>query len=111
MDSPPNHEWEQALDIDYFDLQPTLVVRPSNSPHILSETRTTTKTMFSSQNQQVENCVVMPIRIIPDPVGIVQMTKLCKIADTREGSNRMSLRNSLGRLESNVTKVRGLRED
>ncbi|GJW90650.1 hypothetical protein Tco_0168203 [Tanacetum coccineum] len=41
--------------------------------------------MFSSQNNQVDNCVVKPIRIIPGPGGIVQTTKLRKIADTREG--------------------------
>nr|GEV87144.1 hypothetical protein [Tanacetum cinerariifolium] len=85
MDSPPNHEWEQALDIDDFDLRLTPVVRPSNNPHILPEITTTTQTLFSSQNHQVDNYVVKPIRIILGPVGIVQMVKLRKIADTREG--------------------------
>ncbi|GKE14319.1 hypothetical protein Tco_1421896, partial [Tanacetum coccineum] len=33
----------------------------------------------------VDNCVVKPIRIIPGPAGIVQTTKICKLADTREG--------------------------
>ncbi|GJW42576.1 hypothetical protein Tco_0071375 [Tanacetum coccineum] len=41
--------------------------------------------MFSSQNHQVDNCVVKPIRIIPSHAGIIQMAKLCKIDDTREG--------------------------
>ncbi|GKA90977.1 hypothetical protein Tco_0812847 [Tanacetum coccineum] len=41
--------------------------------------------MFSSQNNQVDNCVVKPIRIIPGPAGIVQTAKLRKIADTQEG--------------------------
>ncbi|GKG39417.1 hypothetical protein Tco_0463562, partial [Tanacetum coccineum] len=41
--------------------------------------------MFSSQNHQVDNCAVKPIRIIPGPAGIVQMAKLYKIADTQEG--------------------------
>ncbi|GKD87925.1 hypothetical protein Tco_1359079 [Tanacetum coccineum] len=85
MNSPPNHEWEQALDIDDSDLRLTPVVRPSNNPHIVPEITTTTQTLFSSQNNQVDNCVVKPIRIIPGPAGIVQTAKLRKIADTREG--------------------------
>ncbi|GKB96147.1 putative nucleotidyltransferase, ribonuclease H, partial [Tanacetum coccineum] len=65
MDSPPNHEWEQAFDIDDSDLRLTPAVRPSNNPHILPETTTTTQTLLSSQNHQVDNYVVKPIRIIP----------------------------------------------
>ncbi|GJV98115.1 hypothetical protein Tco_1549692, partial [Tanacetum coccineum] len=72
-------------DIDDSDLRLTLVVHPNNNPHILLGTTTTTQTLFSSQNYQVDNCVVKPIRIIPGHVGIVQTAKLCKIADTREG--------------------------
>ncbi|GKE32880.1 hypothetical protein Tco_1452202 [Tanacetum coccineum] len=41
--------------------------------------------MFSSQNTQVNICVVKPIRIIPGPAGIVQTTKLRKLVDTQEG--------------------------
>ncbi|GKD43205.1 hypothetical protein Tco_1267850 [Tanacetum coccineum] len=41
--------------------------------------------MFSSQNNQVDNYIVKPIRIIPGPAGIVQTDKLRKLADTREG--------------------------
>ncbi|GJY18990.1 hypothetical protein Tco_0390481 [Tanacetum coccineum] len=78
-------EWEQALDIDDFDLRLTPVVHPSNNPHIVPEITTTTQTLFSSQNNQVDNCVVKPIRIIPGPAGIVQTTKLRKLADTQEG--------------------------
>ncbi|GKE48003.1 hypothetical protein Tco_1479261 [Tanacetum coccineum] len=84
MNSPPNHEWEQALDINDFDLQLTPALCPSNNPNILYET-TTAQTLSLSQNHQVNNCVEKPIRIIPGPVGIVQMAKLCKIADTQEG--------------------------
>ncbi|GJY67732.1 hypothetical protein Tco_0520766 [Tanacetum coccineum] len=57
-----------------------MVVGPNNNPHILPETTTATQTLFSSQN----HCVVKHIRIIPVPAGIVQTTKLYKIADTRE---------------------------
>ncbi|GKD62316.1 hypothetical protein Tco_1299825 [Tanacetum coccineum] len=85
MNSPPNHKWEQAHDIDDFDIRLTLVVRPSNNPHILSETTTTTQTMFSSQNHQVDNYVMKPIRIIPCPAGIIQTATLCKITNTQEG--------------------------
>ncbi|GJZ43647.1 hypothetical protein Tco_0590902 [Tanacetum coccineum] len=85
MDSPPNHECEQALDIDDFDLRLTPVVHPSNNPHILPKTATTTQTVFLSQNHQVDNYVVNPIRIIPGPASIVKTAKLHKIADTREG--------------------------
>ncbi|GJY72916.1 hypothetical protein Tco_0477347, partial [Tanacetum coccineum] len=66
------------------DLRLTLVVRPNNNPHIVSEI-TTTQTLFSFQNNQVDSCVVKRIRIIPGPASIVQTAKLCKIANTREG--------------------------
>nr|GEW01334.1 hypothetical protein [Tanacetum cinerariifolium] len=56
-----------------------------NNPHILLETTTTTQTVFASQNHQVKNYVVKPIRILPGPNGIVQMAKLRKITDTQEG--------------------------
>ncbi|GJR50258.1 putative nucleotidyltransferase, ribonuclease H [Tanacetum coccineum] len=69
MNSPPNHEWEEGLDIDDFDLLLTLVIRPTNNTHIVPEI-TTTQTLFSSQNNQVDNCVVKPIRIIPGPAVI-----------------------------------------
>ncbi|GJX81928.1 hypothetical protein Tco_0331409 [Tanacetum coccineum] len=85
MNSPQNHEWKHALDIDDSDLRLNLVVHLNNNPHILTETTTATQTLFSSQNHQVDNCVVTPIRIIPGPTGIVQTAKLRKIADTREG--------------------------
>ncbi|GJY26001.1 hypothetical protein Tco_0400727 [Tanacetum coccineum] len=76
MNSPSNHEWEEGLDIDDFDLRLTSIVRPNNNPHIVSKITTTTQTLISSQNHQVDNCVVKPIRIIPGPVGIVQTVKL-----------------------------------
>nr|GEX44615.1 protein kinase, ATP binding site-containing protein [Tanacetum cinerariifolium] len=61
-----------------------------NNPHILPETTTTTtQTMFSSQNHQVDNYVVKPIRIIPGPAGIIQTAKLRKIADTHEGTAKL----------------------
>ncbi|GJR93807.1 hypothetical protein Tco_0265981 [Tanacetum coccineum] len=66
-------EWEQALDIDDSDLRLTPVVHPSNNPHIAPEITIITQTLFSSQNNQVDNCVVKPIRIIPGPAGIVQI--------------------------------------
>ncbi|GJS13530.1 hypothetical protein Tco_0408002 [Tanacetum coccineum] len=100
MNSPPNHEWEAYLDIDDYDLRLTPVVRldiddsdlqltpivhPSNNPHIVPEITTTTQILISSQNHQVDNCVVKPIRILPGPAGIVQTAKPRKLADTREG--------------------------
>nr|GEU59299.1 hypothetical protein [Tanacetum cinerariifolium] len=84
MNSPPNHECEEGLDIDDSNLLLTPVIRPSNNTHIVPEI-TTTQTLFSSQNNQVDNCVVKPIRIIPGPAGIVQTAKLCKLVDTWEG--------------------------
>nr|GEX34457.1 hypothetical protein [Tanacetum cinerariifolium] len=68
MNSPPNHEWEEGLDINDSDLLITLVIRPTNNTHIVPEI-TTTQTLFSSQNNQVDNCIVKPIRIITSPVG------------------------------------------
>ncbi|GJS58922.1 hypothetical protein Tco_0653706 [Tanacetum coccineum] len=84
MNSPPNHEWEEGLDIDDSDLLLTPIIRPTNNTHIVPEI-TTTQTLFSSKNNQVDNCVVKPIRIIPGPAGIVQTAKLHKLVDTREG--------------------------
>ncbi|GJY37570.1 hypothetical protein Tco_0423934 [Tanacetum coccineum] len=54
MNSPPNHEWEEGLDIDDSDLLLTPVVRPTNNPHIVSEITTTTHTLISAQNHQVD---------------------------------------------------------
>ncbi|GJR32680.1 hypothetical protein Tco_1108912 [Tanacetum coccineum] len=84
MNSPPNHEWEEGLDIDDSDLLLTPVIRPTNNTHIVPEI-TTTQTLFSTQNNQVDNYVVKPIRIIPGPAGIVQTAKLRKLVDTQEG--------------------------
>nr|GEU79631.1 hypothetical protein [Tanacetum cinerariifolium] len=69
MNSPPNNEWEQALDIDDSDLRLTPSVRPNNNPHIVPEITTTTQTLFLSQNNQVDT----------------HEAKLRKIADTWEG--------------------------
>nr|GEY99539.1 hypothetical protein [Tanacetum cinerariifolium] len=101
MNSPLNHEWEEGLDIDNFDLRLILVVRPNNNPHIGPEITTTTQTLISSQNNQVDNYVMMPIRIIPGPAGIVQMAKLCKLVDTREGGEE-----SNGKLEKVVAVIK-----
>ncbi|GKC40523.1 hypothetical protein Tco_1052907 [Tanacetum coccineum] len=54
MNSPPNHEWEEGLDIDDSDLLLTPVVRPTNNPHIVLEITTTTQTLISAQNHQVD---------------------------------------------------------
>ncbi|GJZ54528.1 hypothetical protein Tco_0609413 [Tanacetum coccineum] len=78
MNSPPNHEWEEGLDIDDSDLPITPVVCPTNNPHIVHKITTTTHTLISSQNHQVDTYDECP-------AGIVQTTKLCKLADTREG--------------------------
>ncbi|GJR43631.1 hypothetical protein Tco_0318494 [Tanacetum coccineum] len=84
MNSPPNHKWEEGLDIDDYDLLLTPVIRPTNNTYIVPEI-TTTQTLFSSKNNQVDNYVVKPIRIILGPAGIVQTTKLRKLVDAREG--------------------------
>nr|GEU32583.1 hypothetical protein [Tanacetum cinerariifolium] len=60
-------------------------LQSTNNPHIVTEITTTTQTLFSSQNNQVDNYVMKPIRIIPGPASIVQTTKLRKLVDTREG--------------------------
>ncbi|GJW50884.1 hypothetical protein Tco_0092235 [Tanacetum coccineum] len=94
MNSPPNHEWEEDLDIDDFDLRLTSVVRPNNSPHIVPEITTTTQTLISSQNHQVDNYDEWEqaldiddsdLRLTLCPAGIVQMAKLHKLANTQEG--------------------------
>ncbi|GJR53672.1 hypothetical protein Tco_1404193 [Tanacetum coccineum] len=54
MNSPPNHGWEEGLHIDDSDLRLTPVFRPSNNPYIVPEITTTTQTLISSQNHQVD---------------------------------------------------------
>ncbi|GKE87383.1 hypothetical protein Tco_1564858 [Tanacetum coccineum] len=55
MNSPPNHKWEEGLDIDNSDLLLTPIFRPTNNPHIVPEITTTTQTLISAQNHQVYN--------------------------------------------------------
>ncbi|GJU10892.1 hypothetical protein Tco_1133288 [Tanacetum coccineum] len=97
MNSPPNHKWEEGLDIDDSDLLLTPVVRPTNNPHIVPEITTTTQTLILAQNHQVDtydeckqalniddsNLRLTPV-IIP-VLCIVPTAKLCKLVDTREG--------------------------
>ncbi|PWA42595.1 hypothetical protein CTI12_AA542420 [Artemisia annua] len=64
MNSPPDWEWEQLLDIDDSDLR-------------LSAT---TQNRVSSTFPRVDN-----YDKIPGPAGIVQIEKKCKIADIRDG--------------------------
>ncbi|GKA77917.1 hypothetical protein Tco_0784454, partial [Tanacetum coccineum] len=112
MISAQNHqvdtyaECEQALDIDDSDFRLTPVVRPSNNPCIVPKITTATQTLFLSQNNQVDNCVVKPIRIIPGPAGIVQTTKLCKLVDTREGGEEsvMSIQEYIRKVIEDVGK-------
>ncbi|GJS65906.1 hypothetical protein Tco_0680470 [Tanacetum coccineum] len=54
MNSPPNHEWEEGLDIYDSDLLLTPVVRPTNNPHIAPKITTTTQTLISAQNHRVD---------------------------------------------------------
>ncbi|GKD14777.1 hypothetical protein Tco_1199184 [Tanacetum coccineum] len=64
MDSNFNNEnepWEFSLDIDDSDLHLTPVVRSSSSTHVEPSPYT-----------------LNPVRIIPGPAGIVQLTKLLK---------------------------------
>nr|GEW18943.1 hypothetical protein [Tanacetum cinerariifolium] len=103
MNSPPNHEWEEGLDIDDSDILLTLIIRPTNNTHIVPEI-TTTQTMFLSQSNKVDNCVVKPIRIIPGPAGIVQTAMLRKLVDTREGGEEsvMSTQEYIGKVTEDV---------
>ncbi|GKC42697.1 hypothetical protein Tco_1060419, partial [Tanacetum coccineum] len=98
-------EWEDGLGIDDYDLLLTPVIRPTNNPHIVPEI-ITTQTLFSSQNNQVNNCVVKPIRIIPGPAGIVQTVKLRKLVDTREGGEEsvMSTQEYIRKVIEDVSK-------
>nr|GEW65589.1 hypothetical protein [Tanacetum cinerariifolium] len=73
MNLPPNHEWEEGLNIDDSDILLTPVIRPANNTHIVPEI-TTTQTLFSSQNNQVD-CVVKPNRIIPGGEESVMSTQ------------------------------------
>ncbi|GKE59413.1 hypothetical protein Tco_1498598, partial [Tanacetum coccineum] len=70
MDSNLNildDQWELSLDIDDLDLRLTPVLRPSSI--------TLVQTPLSTQ---------MPVRIILDPAGIVQLAKLRKQSEIQE---------------------------
>nr|GEX82874.1 hypothetical protein [Tanacetum cinerariifolium] len=84
MNSPPNHECEQSLDTNDSDLRLTTILRPCNNHHIPHEITTTTLTLVSSQNPQIDNCAEKPVKLILGHLSIVQAAKLCKIADIRE---------------------------
>ncbi|GKD49210.1 hypothetical protein Tco_1278186 [Tanacetum coccineum] len=81
-------ESDKHTSLDNSDLRLTPVVHPNNNPHIVPEITTTTQTLFLSQNNQVDNYVVKPNRIILGPAGIVQTAKIRKIADTQEGGEK-----------------------
>ncbi|GKA56586.1 hypothetical protein Tco_0755658 [Tanacetum coccineum] len=85
MNSPPNYEWKQLLDIDDSDLPLTHVLIPCNS--YVRETTTTTTT----QNPAIDNLKEKPVRIIPGPAGIVQLAKLRKQLDIHEGGDESVL--------------------
>ncbi|GKC55866.1 ribonuclease H-like domain-containing protein [Tanacetum coccineum] len=85
MSSDPNYQWEDLLDIDVFDLPLTSVLRPCNR-HV-RETITITSTQNTDGIVQVEEVEEKPVRIIPGPVGIVQLAKICKESDIHEGGD------------------------
>nr|GEU59512.1 hypothetical protein [Tanacetum cinerariifolium] len=61
MSSYPNDQWEDLLDIDDFDLLLTPILCPCN--------------------RHVDEVEEKPVRIIPDPAGIVQLAKIRKQSD------------------------------
>ncbi|GJX49359.1 ribonuclease H-like domain-containing protein [Tanacetum coccineum] len=85
MSSEPNYQWEDLLDIDDSDLPLTPVLRPCNK-HV-RETITITLTQNTDGIVQVEEVEEKPVRIIPDPAGIVKLAKIRKQSDIHEGAN------------------------
>nr|GEU52266.1 hypothetical protein [Tanacetum cinerariifolium] len=83
MSSDPNYQWEDLLDIDDSDLPLTLVLRPYNR-HV-RETITITSTQNTDGIVQVEEVKEKPVRIIPDPTGIVKLAKIRKQSDIHKG--------------------------
>ncbi|GJX43413.1 hypothetical protein Tco_0260089, partial [Tanacetum coccineum] len=55
------------------------------------ETTTTTQTLVSSQNPDVDSLEENPVRMIPNPAGIVQAAKLRKHTDIHEGGDESIL--------------------
>ncbi|GJT01642.1 ribonuclease H-like domain-containing protein [Tanacetum coccineum] len=82
MSSDPNYQWEDLLDIDDSDLPLTPVLRPCNR-HV-RETITITSTQNTDGIVQVEE---KPVRIIPDPTGIVQLAKIRKQSNIYGGGD------------------------
>ncbi|GJT84004.1 ribonuclease H-like domain-containing protein [Tanacetum coccineum] len=85
MSSDPNYQWEDLLDIDDSDLPLTPVLRPCNK-HV-HETITITSTQNTDGIVQVEEVKEKPVKIIPDPAGIVQLAKIRKQSDIHEGGD------------------------
>ncbi|GJS97865.1 hypothetical protein Tco_0819035 [Tanacetum coccineum] len=65
-----NDQWELSINIDDSELQLTPVLCPSSNTRV--------KTFPSTQN---------PVRIIPDPAGVVQASKLLKQRDILLGAD------------------------
>ncbi|GJT16777.1 hypothetical protein Tco_0875483 [Tanacetum coccineum] len=54
MNSPPNHEWEEGLDIDDYDLLLTPFGHLNSRDDPIPEITTTTQTLILAQNHQVD---------------------------------------------------------
>nr|GEY56648.1 hypothetical protein [Tanacetum cinerariifolium]GEZ35455.1 hypothetical protein [Tanacetum cinerariifolium] len=88
MSSDLNYQWEDLLDIDDSDLPLTPDLLPCNR-HV-RKTITITSTQNTDgivQVEEVEEAEKRPVRIIPGPVGIVQLAKIRKQSDIHEGRN------------------------
>ncbi|GJU32504.1 hypothetical protein Tco_1176093 [Tanacetum coccineum] len=85
MSSDPNYQWEDLLDIDDSDLPLTPVLRPCNR-HV-REIITITSIQNTDGIVQVKEVEEKPVRIIPGPVGILQLAKIRKQSDINEGGD------------------------
>nr|GEW40880.1 hypothetical protein [Tanacetum cinerariifolium] len=79
--------WQRDVDYTHQDNKTlaTLMASPKDFQAERKETRVSYALVMKGVNDVMENAILVPIRIIPGPAGIVQTAKLRKLADTREG--------------------------
>ncbi|GKF03697.1 hypothetical protein Tco_0030620 [Tanacetum coccineum] len=85
MNSPPNHKWVEGLDINGSDLLLTPFVRSTNNPHIVPVITTTTQTLISAQNHQVDTYVECEQALDIDDSDLRLTPVLSKLVDIQEG--------------------------
>ncbi|GKB65508.1 hypothetical protein Tco_0921694 [Tanacetum coccineum] len=76
-----NDPWEYSLDIDYYDLHLTLVLRSSSRAHVEPSPYIPNPVIVQLSNSicvEPSSSTPNPVRIVPGPAGLVLRAKLLK---------------------------------